>query len=175
MTGRIHMNRGNTALKPGRELPDLQILPCGAAREAGKALFRTVYVSEGSRSGKEVRLEVYRELSASGRVLCGLAGFLEQILLFLFLGIRIDLTPVVVYGFCWLLLTVITAGILTELEELRISGLHLFPMMLQSHRCNPVIRQAGLRIWELQHNIISGMRLKIKGVMKTDGEAEQKI
>ncbi|MDO4297209.1 MAG: hypothetical protein Q4C59_01875 [Lachnospiraceae bacterium] len=169
------MNRGNTALKSGRTLPDLQIVSCGTAGKAGKTLFRTIYVSEGSRSGKEVKLEVYRELSASGKALCGLAGFLEQILLFLFLGIRIDMTPPVVYGFCWLLLTVITAGIMTELEELHISGLHLFPMMLQSPRYNPAIQQIVLQVRGLKHKITSGMNLMAKGAVEIDGEAEQEI
>lgn len=175
MAGRIHRNNGNTALKSGRTLPDLQIVSCGTAGKAGKALFRTVYVSKGSGSGKKVKLEVYRELTASGKALCGVAGFLEQILLFLFLGIRIDMTPPAVYVFCWLLLTVITAGIMTELEELHILGLHLFPMMLQSPRYNPAIQQIVLLVRGLKHKITSGMNRKAKGVVEIDGEAGQKI
>lgn len=61
---------------------------------------------------------ICRELTWMGWILCGMAGFMELVFVFLVLGISWRMTPVLVFLFLWLLFSLLSAGAVLEFEEI---------------------------------------------------------
>lgn len=62
---------------------------------------------------------IYRELTMEGKLVCALAGILEEVVVFLILRIQICVCLLPVIAFLWFLFAVLTAAVLIEADELR--------------------------------------------------------
>ena len=79
---------------------------------------RASYVKNGQQEVEEMEKVICRELTWTGRTLCGMAGFMELAFVFLVLGISWRMTPVLVLLFLWLLFSQLSAGAVLELKEI---------------------------------------------------------
>ncbi|MDO4324112.1 MAG: hypothetical protein Q4C61_16485 [Lachnospiraceae bacterium] len=65
------------------------------------------------------REEIYRELTKEGKLVCALAGMVEEIVVFLALRIQFSTCPLPVMIFLWFLFAVLTAAAMIVADELR--------------------------------------------------------
>lgn len=70
-------------------------------------------------SGTREKTEVYRELTMDGKLVCALAGLIEEAAVFLALHIRVGICPVPVVLFLWFLFAVLTGAVMIGADELR--------------------------------------------------------
>lgn len=62
--------------------------------------------------------EIYRELTAEGRVLCAAAGVVEEALVLLLFGITFQMALLPVFLFLWFLMAALTAAALIGADAL---------------------------------------------------------
>ena len=89
--------------------------------------------------------EFDRELTARGMAVCGVAGVLEETVVFLVLGIRVAAAPLPVTAFLWFLFALLTAAAMIAADSFaeRLSEmLHWSAAQRASQRILPY-RQAG--------------------------------
>lgn len=62
---------------------------------------------------------ICRELTIEGKLVCALAGMLEEISVFLVFGIHFGRAPIPVTLFLWFLFAVLTAAAMIKVDELK--------------------------------------------------------